>query len=75
MKHRAAINGGGWFFGLDITGESRLYFAAPSGNGPIGTSQRYQVYFNQRSTVTFKWINWGHYSSPGGLRMNSCWTT
>jgi hypothetical protein len=56
------------FFGLDITGESRLYFAAPSGNGPIGPSQRYQVYFKPTaSTVTFKWINWGHYSSPGGL--------
>ena len=56
------------FFALDITGESRLYFAAPSGNGPIGTSQRYQVYFKPTaSTVTFTWINWGHYSSPGGL--------
>jgi hypothetical protein len=56
------------FFGLDITGESRLYFAAPSGNGPVGTSQRYQVYFTPTaSTVTFKWINWGHYSGPGGL--------
>ncbi|MEO6183259.1 MAG: hypothetical protein ABIP71_09220, partial [Verrucomicrobiota bacterium] len=53
------------FFGLDITGEPRLYFAAPSGNGPIGTSQRYQVYFSPTaSTVTFKWINWGHYSDP-----------
>jgi hypothetical protein len=56
------------FFGLDITGESRLYFAAPSGNGPIGASQRYQVFFTpSASTVTFQWINWGHYSSPGGL--------
>ena len=56
------------FFGLDITGESRLYFAAPSGNGPIGTSQRYQVYFTPTaSTVTFTWINWGHYFSPNGL--------
>ena len=53
------------FFGLDITGESRLYFAAPSGNGPIGTSQRYQVYFTPTtSTVTFRWINWGHYTDP-----------
>jgi len=56
------------FFGLDITGESRLYFAAPSGNGPIGTSQRYQVVFQPTgSTVTFKWINWGHFNGPGGL--------
>lgn len=56
------------FFGLDITGESRLYFAAPSGNGPIGSSQRYQVYFKPTApTVTFKWINWGHYNSPNGL--------
>jgi hypothetical protein len=56
------------FFGLDITGESLLYFASPSGNGPIGNSQRYQVYFTPSvSTVTFKWINWGHYNGPGGL--------
>ncbi len=53
------------FFGLNITGEPTLYFAAPSGNGPIGTSQRYQVYFQPTaSTVTFKWINWGHYTDP-----------
>ncbi len=56
------------FFALDITGESRLYFAAPSGNGPIGTSQRYQVYFIPTTTnVTFKWINWGHFPGPSGL--------
>lgn len=56
------------FFGLDITGEARLYFAAPSGNGPIGTSQRYQVYFQpSATTVTFRWINWGHYVSPNGM--------
>jgi hypothetical protein len=55
------------FFGLDITGESRLYLAAASGNGPIGNSQRYQVYFNPNSpTVTFEWINWGHYVGPNG---------
>lgn len=60
-----AIDG---FFGLQITGESLLYFAAPSGNGPIGSSQRYQVYFTPSvSTVTFEWDNWGHYSGPGGL--------
>jgi hypothetical protein len=56
------------FFGLEITGESRLYLAAPSGNGPIGNSQRYQVYFQPTSTTeTFRWINWGHYSGPNGL--------
>jgi hypothetical protein len=56
------------FFGLEITGESRLYFASPSGNGPVGNSQRYQVYFNPASTTaTFRWINWGHYSGPNGL--------
>jgi hypothetical protein len=53
------------FFGLEITGESRLYLAAPSGNGPTGNSQRYQVYFNPASsTVTFEWIDWGHYVGP-----------
>ena len=56
------------FFGLNITGESLLYFAAPSGNGPIGNSQRYQIYFTpSTSTVTFSWINWGHFNGPGGL--------
>lgn len=56
------------FFGLEITGESRLYLAAPSGNGPIGNSQRYQVYFSpSSSTATFRWINWGHYIGPNGL--------
>src|SRR5262249_38058983 len=30
------------FFGVQLTGESLQYFAAPSGNGPIGLSQRYQ---------------------------------
>ena len=56
------------FFGLEITGESRLYFAAPSGNGPVGSSQRYQVFFNPAApTVTFRWINWGHYQGTGGL--------
>ncbi len=50
------------FFGLDITGESQLYFASPSGSSPIGNSQRYQVYFKPTATtITFKWINWGHY--------------
>jgi len=56
------------FFGVQLTGESLLYFAAPSGNGPIGPSQRYQVYFTpSSSTMTFTWINWGHYSGPSGL--------
>jgi hypothetical protein len=56
------------FFGMQITGESLLYFAAPSGTGPIGNSQRYQIYFTpSTSTVTFSWINWGHFNGPGGL--------
>jgi hypothetical protein len=56
------------FFGLKMTGESMLYFAAPGGSGPIGASQRYQIYFKPTtSTVTFSWINWGHYLDPNGL--------
>ena len=56
------------FFGVQLTGEPLLYLAAPSGNGPIGLSQRYQIYFTPSSTsVTFTWINWGHYNSPSGL--------
>jgi hypothetical protein len=56
------------FFGVEITGEADLFLAAPSGNGPIGNSQRYQIYFKpSASTVTFRWVNWGHYNGPGGL--------
>lgn len=56
------------FFGLDITGEPTLYFAAPSGNGLVGPSQRYQVYFTPTSpSVTFKWSNWGHYFDGNGF--------
>lgn len=56
------------FFGLQITGEPLVYLAAPSGNGPTGASQRYQVYFVPSvPTVTFRWINWGHYFGPNGL--------
>lgn len=57
------------FFGLNITGEPTLYFAAPSGNfAPVGSSQRYQVYFTpSASSVTFQWINWGHYLGPNGM--------
>lgn len=57
------------FFGLNISGEPTLYFAAPSGNfAPVGASQRYQVYFTPTaSTVTFQWVNWGHYNGPNGM--------
>jgi hypothetical protein len=56
------------FFGLNISGEATLYFAAPSGNGLVGPAQRYQVYFTPTaSTVTFEWVNWGHYLDPNGM--------
>jgi len=49
-------------FQLDITGESSMYFTAPSGNTGLGTSQRYYVLFQPTSsTTTFTWTNWGHY--------------
>ncbi|MCU0770800.1 MAG: HYR domain-containing protein [Verrucomicrobia bacterium] len=64
-KPEMAVDG---FFGLDITGEPTLYFAAPSGNGLVGASQRYQVYFTPTaSTVTFQWSNWGHDVDPNGF--------
>ena len=55
-------------FGLDITGESTMYFSAPSSYTGLGTSQRYYVMFQPTaSTVTFTWTNWGHYITPNGL--------
>ncbi len=56
------------FFGLDITGESQMYFAAPYGLSGLGLSQRYYILFKPTvNTVTFTWTNWGHYFTPGGL--------
>src|ERR1051325_682415 len=56
------------FFGLQIPGEPLVYLAAPCGSGPTGPSQRYQIYFTpSASTLTFEWINWGHYFGPNGL--------
>lgn len=51
------------FFGLDITGENSLYFAAAGGQSAIGDSQRYYVVFKPTSsTVTLTFTNWGHYN-------------
>lgn len=56
------------FFGLDITGESQMYFTCPQGTGALGASQRYYVMFKPTaSTETITFTNWGHYSGPGGL--------
>lgn len=61
--------GGDGFFGLDITGESQMYFACPNNVNALGKSQRYYVVFQPNSsTVTFTWTNWGHLPSPGGLK-------
>lgn len=55
------------FFGLDITGENTLYFASPTGNGPLGQSQRYYVYFTpSSSTVSLTFTNWGHFFNGNG---------
>jgi hypothetical protein len=60
--------GGDGFFGLDITGESQMYFAAPSGMSGLGTSQRYYIEFQpSASTVTLQWTNWGHFNNVNGL--------
>ncbi|MBS1717989.1 MAG: PEP-CTERM sorting domain-containing protein [Armatimonadetes bacterium] len=60
---------GDGIFEFNMTGESSMYFAAPSGSSGLGTSQRYQVYFKpSASSVTFDWVNYGHWASPTGLR-------
>lgn len=59
---------GDGIFGLDITGENQLYFAAPDGVSGLGQSQRYFIVFKPTvSTTTFTWTNWGHYPTPNGL--------
>jgi len=66
--------GGDGFFGLDITGESQMYFDAPFNVNALGTSQRYYVQFQPNvSTVTLTWTNWGHYIDPvTGLSTELC---
>lgn len=55
------------FFGLDISGENPLYFAAAGGQTAIGTSQRYYVVFKPTaSTVTLTFTNWGHFNNAAG---------
>jgi hypothetical protein len=56
------------FFGLDVTGYSTVYLAAPSGTSGLGTSHVYNFLFTPASpntTITF--TNWGHpvQSMPG----------
>lgn len=56
------------FFGLDITGENTLYFAAAGGQSGIGSSQRYYVAFQPTSSsVTLTFTNWGHFSNAQNL--------
>lgn len=61
--------GGDGFFGLDISGESQILLAAPSGLSNLLKSQRYYVQFQPTaSTVSISWTNWGHYiNQSGGL--------
>jgi hypothetical protein len=49
------------FFGLDVTGYSTVYLAAPSGLSTLGQSHVYNFTFtpvNTNTTITF--TNWGH---------------
>ena len=49
------------FFGLDVTGYSTVYLAAPSGLSALGQSHVYNFTFtpvNPNTTITF--TNWGH---------------
>lgn len=56
------------FFGVDLTGENTLYFAAPGGQSGLGASQRYYVYFQPTSsTVTLTFTNWGHFYDQNGI--------
>lgn len=61
--------GGDGFFGLDITGESQMYFDAPNNVNALGASQRYYVVFQPNtSTITLTWTNWGHLPTATGLK-------
>lgn len=54
-------------FGLDITGENRLFLATPTGTSALGFSQRYYIEFVPKfSDVTFTWTNWGHFFNQDG---------
>jgi hypothetical protein len=49
------------FFGLDVTGYSTVYLAAPSGQSALGQSHVYNFTFtpvSSNTTITF--TNWGH---------------
>src|SRR3954452_4442953 len=53
------------FFGLDVTGYSTVYLAAPSGLSALGQSHVYNFTFtpvNSNTTITF--THWGH---PGAM--------
>jgi hypothetical protein len=54
-------------FGLDVTGFSTTYLAAPSGAiGGLGNQNVYRFEFvPTTSTVTFQFTNWGHISGGG----------
>jgi hypothetical protein len=54
-------------FGLDVTGFTTAYLAAPSGAaGGVGNQKVYRFQFvPTTSTVTFEFTNWGHISGGG----------
>ncbi len=61
------------FFGLDITGENTMYFAAPGGQSGLGASQRYYILFHpSASTVTLTFTNWGHFTDSFGFHSEIC---
>lgn len=54
-------------FGLDITGEGLTYLLLPSSSNAFGAEERYYVDFvPTASTVTIKFLNWGHIGDLGG---------
>lgn len=54
---------GDGIFGLDVTGCSRVYLAAPGGSSALGTGHVYDFTFvPTSSSITIDFTNWGHYS-------------
>ncbi len=65
-------------FGLDVTGFTTAYLAAPAGAlGGVGNQKVYRFEFvPATSTVTFEFTNWGHISGGGSSPLGATpgWT-
>ncbi len=66
VSGEAGFTGDG-LFGLDISGEGTTYLHLPTPANSMGGSERYYVHFTPTSsTITIKFLNWGHITDIGG---------